>query len=171
MSGVEAWFGWPQAIVLAVTAQRLAELRYARRNTARLLAEGGVEVGAGHYPLFFLVQGAWLLALLALTPATAPISWPLLTLFLLLQAGRVWVIASLGRYWTTRIITMAGAPLITAGPYRWLRHPNYLVVGAEIVVLPLVFGQVWIAVAAGAATALLLRHRIAVEDRALAARR
>ena len=165
------WFGWPQVIVLAVAIQRIAELQYANRNAARLLAEGGVEHGAAHYPLFFLIQGAWLLALLVLTPASAPISWPLLTLFILLQAGRVWVIAALGRYWTTRIITVADAPLVTSGPYRWLRHPNYLVVAAEIVVLPLVFGQVWIAVVAGVATAPLLRHRIAVEDRALAERR
>lgn len=165
------WIGWPQIIVLAVAAQRIAELQYAKRNAARLLAAGGMEVGAGHYPLFFLIQGAWLIALLALTPADAPISWPLLVLFILLQAGRVWVIATLGRYWTTRIITVAQAPLITGGPYRWVRHPNYLVVAAEIVVLPLVFGQVWIAVAAGAATALLLRHRIAVEDEALSTRR
>lgn len=165
------WIGWPQLIVLAVALQRMAELRYARRNAARLLAEGGVEAGAGHYPLFFLIQGGWLLALLVLTPAAAPISWPLLALFVLLQAGRIWVIATLGRYWTTRIITVSDAPLVATGPYRWLRHPNYLVVAAEIVVLPMVFGQVWIAIAAGAATALLLRHRIAVEDRVLAERR
>ena len=165
------WIGWPQIIVLAVAAQRIAELQYAKRNAARLLAAGGVEVGAGHYPLFFLIQGGWLVALLVLTPVDAAISWPLLALFIVLQAGRVWVIATLGRYWTTRIITLAEAPLITGGPYRWVRHPNYLVVAAEILVLPLVFGQVWIAIAAGAATALLLRHRIAVEDRALAERR
>ena len=164
-------FGWPQIIVLAVAAQRIAELQYAKRNTARLLAEGGVEAGAGHYPLFFLIQGGWLIALLLLTPATAPISWPLLVLFVLLQAARVWVIATLGRFWTTRVITVPDAPLVTAGPYRWVRHPNYLVVAAEIVVLPLVFGQVWIAIVAGTATALLLRHRIAVEDRSLAGRR
>ena len=97
--------------------------------------------------------------------------FPLLALFIALQAGRVWVIATLGRYWTTRIITVAEAPLITGGPYRWVRHPNYVVVAAEIVVLPLVFSQVWIAIAAGAATALLLRHRIAVEDQALSGRR
>ncbi len=166
-----SWFGWPQVIVLAVAIQRVAELQYAKRNAARLLAEGGVEHGAAHYRLFFLIQGAWLLALLVLTPASAPISWPLLALFLLLQAGRVWVIATLGRYWTTRIITVADAPLVTAGPYRWLRHPNYLVVAAEIVVLPLVFAQIWIAVVAGLSTALLLRHRVAVEERALAGRR
>ena len=165
------WIGWPQIIVLAVAAQRVAELQYAKRNAARLLAAGGVEVGAGHYPLFFLIQGGWLVALLVLTPVDAAVSWPLLALFIVLQAGRVWVIATLGRFWTTRIITLAEAPLITGGPYRWVRHPNYLVVAAEILVLPLIFGQVWIAIAAGAATALLLRHRIAVEDRALAERR
>ena len=165
------WFGWPQVIVLAVALQRIAELRYAKRNAARLLAEGGVEIGAGHYPFFFIIQGGWLLALLLLTPADAPISWPLITLFLLLQAARVWIIVTLGRYWTTRIITMADAPLVSTGPYRWVRHPNYLVVAAEIVVLPLALGQFWTAILAGSATAVLLRHRIAVEDEALAARR
>ena len=165
------WFGWPQVIVLAVALQRIAELRYANRNTARLLAEGGVEVGAGHYPFFFIIQGGWLLALLLLTPADAPVSWPLIALFLLLQAARVWIIMTLGRYWTTRIITVADAPLVRAGPYRWVQHPNYLVVAAEIVVLPLALGQFWTAILAGSATAVLLRHRIAVEDQALAERR
>lgn len=171
MIALADWLGWPQVIVLAVALQRVAELQYARRNTARLLAEGGVEHGAGHYPLFFLIQGSWLLALIILTPPDAPIRWSLLALFALLQGARLWVIATLGRYWTTRIVTIADAPLITGGPYRWFRHPNYAVVAAEIVVLPLVFGQWWIALAAGLATALLLRHRIAVEENALAGRR
>ncbi len=165
------WFGWPQVIVLAVALQRIAELQYANRNTARLLAEGGVEVGAGHYPFFFIIQGGWLLALLLLTPADAPISWPLIAVFLLLQAARIWIIMTLGRYWTTRVITMPDAPLVKAGPYRWVQHPNYLVVAAEIVVLPLALGQFWTAILAGSATAVLLRHRIAVEDQALAERR
>ena len=164
------WFGWPQAIVLAVALQRVAELHYARRNTARLLARGATEHGARHYPLFFLIQGAWLAALLVLTPADAAIKWSLLAAFAGLQAARLWVIVTLGRYWTTRIVTVADAPLVTGGPYRWLRHPNYAVVMAEIVVLPLVFGQWWIALIAGLATALLLRHRIAVEESALAGR-
>lgn len=165
------WFGLPQGIVLAVALQRIAELHYARRNTARLLADGGLEHGAGHYPLFFLVQGSWLVALAVLTPADAPIRWALLAVFVLLQAARLWVIATLGRYWTTRVVTLAEAPLVTGGPYRWLRHPNYAVVAAEIVVLPLVFGEWWIAAVAGLATAFLLRHRIAVEESALASRR
>ena len=164
------WFGWPQVIVLLVAMQRGAELFYARRNTARLLALGATEHGAGHYPLFFLIQGAWLAAMLILTPAEAPIQWLLLAGFAGLQAVRLWVIATLGRYWTTRIVTLPDAPLVTGGPYRWFRHPNYAVVAAEIVLLPLVFGQWWTAGAAGLATALLLRHRIAVEDAALAGR-
>jgi len=171
VNAVGGWLGWPQAIVLAVALQRIAELLYAKRNTSRLLADGAVEYGAGHYPLFFLIQGSWLVALLILTPADAPIRWILLALFVALQAARIWVIATLGRYWTTRIITATDAPLVTGGPYRWLRHPNYAVVAAEIVVLPLVFGQWWIALIAGAATGLLLRHRIAVEESVLADRR
>ncbi len=164
------WFGWPQVIVLAVMLQRIAELQYAKRNTARLLAEGAREHGARHYPLFFLIQGSWLVALLVLTPVDAPIQWVLLMAFAGLQAARLWVIVTLGRYWTTRIVTIAKAPLVTGGPYRWLRHPNYAVVMAEIVVLPLVFGQWGIALVAGLATGFLLRHRIAVEESALAGR-
>src|SRR6056297_3345717 len=112
-------FGPPQWIVLAVLAQRLAELVLARRNAARLLAAGGREHGAGHYPLFFAVQGGWLAALFALTPPEAPLQWGWLAAFAALQAGRVWVIASLGRFWTTRIVTVPGAPLVRRGPYRW----------------------------------------------------
>ncbi len=164
-------FGPPQWIVLAVLAQRLAELVLARRNAARLMAAGGREHGAGHYPLFFVVQAGWLGALFALTPADAALHWGWLALFLGLQAGRVWVIASLGRFWTTRIITVPGAPLVRRGPYRLCRHPNYVVVAGEVAVLPLVFGQWEIAVVASVANGLLLWHRIRVEDTVLAARR
>jgi methyltransferase len=164
-------FGPPQWIVLAVVAQRLAELVLARRNAARLLAAGGREHGAGHYPLFFVVQGGWLVALFALTPPDAPLHWGWLAAFVALQAGRVWVIASLGRFWTTRVITVPGAVLVRRGPYRWCRHPNYVVVAGEIAVLPLAFGQWEIALAASAASALLLWHRIRVEEAALAAAR
>ena len=95
----------------------------------------------------------------------------LLALFVLLQAGRLWVIASLGRFWTTRIITVPGAPLIRRGPYRWLKHPNYLVVAGEIAVLPLAFGLWQVAVVFSVLNALLLWHRIRWENRALAPRR
>lgn len=160
-------FGWPQAILLAVAAQRLLELAVARRNTARLLAEGAREAGAAHYPLFVLLHAGWLLALFLAVPADAPVNGWLLAVFLLLQAGRVWVIATLGRFWTTRIITLDGAPLVRRGPFRWVRHPNYLVVAGELAVLPLVFGNVWIAVAATLLNIPLTFRRIQVEEEAL----
>lgn len=158
----------PQAIVLLVALQRLAELAYARRNEGRLRAAGAVEAGAGHYPLFVLVHGGWLVALFVLVPGEAPVHWGWLGLFVLLQAGRIWAIASLGPRWTTRVMVLPGAPLVRRGPYRYLRHPNYLIVAAEIAVLPLAFGAWEIAVVFAALNAALLVHRVRVEDRALA---
>jgi methyltransferase len=158
-------------LVLLVSLQRLAEVAWSRRNEQRLLAAGGIEVGAAHYPLFFVLHGSWLAALWLLVPANAPVIWPLLVLFALLQAARLWVITSLGRYWTTRIITVPGAPLVRRGPYRWLKHPNYFVVAGEIAVLPLAFGAWEIALLFSTLNALLLWHRIRVEEQALAPRR
>jgi methyltransferase len=160
-----------QWLVLLVAAQRLGEVAWARRNERRLRAAGGVEIGARHYPLFFVLHGSWLAALWLLVPPDAPVIWPLLVLFALLQAARVWVIASLGRYWTTRIISVPGTPLVLRGPYRWLKHPNYLVVAGEIAILPLAFGAWPVALVFSAFNGLLLRHRIRVEDAALAPRR
>ena len=163
--------GLPQVIVLLVAAQRLAELVHSRRNTRRLLAEGGVEHGAGRYPLLVLLHTAWLAALFLLVPTDAAVSWPLIAVYLLLQAARVWAVASLGRFWTTRVITLPDAPLVARGPYRWLKHPNYLVVAGEIAVLPLAFGAWELALGFSLANAALLADRIRLEDRALAPRR
>lgn len=157
-------------VVALVALQRLAELVYARRNEAGLRECGGVEVGARHYPLFVLLHGGWLLAIAVLIDPAAPVNWPLLGLYLVLQVARVWVVASLGPYWTTRIITVPDAPLVRTGPYRWLRHPNYMVVVAEIAVLPLAFGAWQISVVFSALNAALLWHRIRLENAALAAR-
>lgn len=164
-------FGWPQIIVLLVAAQRIAELLWARRNTRRLLAAGGREAGAGHYPLFVALHSAWLAALFLVVPAKAPIDPWLLAMFVALQAARLWIVATLGRYWTTRIITVPGQMLITYGPYRFSRHPNYLVVVGEIAILPLAFGAWIIAVVFSIANAALLWRRIAIEEQALAERR
>ncbi len=160
--------GLAQIVTLLVALQRLAELVYARRSARRLLAAGGVEHGAGHYPLFVALHGAWLAALFVLVPAEAPADWALLGLYGLLQLGRLWVIASLGGRWTTRVIVVPRAPLITRGPYRFLRHPNYLVVALEIPVLPLAFGAWHIALAFGLANLALLAQRMRIEERALA---
>ncbi|WP_343714663.1 isoprenylcysteine carboxylmethyltransferase family protein [Inquilinus sp.] len=162
--------GWAQGVALLVAAQRLAELAYARRNESRLRARGAVESGARHYPLFILLHGTWLLAVFLLIPADRAPSWPLLALFVLLQAARVWVVATLGPYWTTRVLSLPGAPLVRRGPYRWVRHPNYVIVAAEIAVLPLAFDAWTIAIVCSLANALLLRHRIGIEEGALAER-
>jgi methyltransferase len=157
-------------IVALVALQRLSELWLASANTRRLKAAGAVEVGAGHYPLFIALHASWLAAIVAATPWTRQPVWTLIGVFALLQFARFWVVASLGPYWTTRIITLPGAPLVRSGPFRFVRHPNYWVVSAEIAVLPLAFGD-WVAAAAWSVmNALLLRHRIGVEVAALAAR-
>jgi methyltransferase len=157
-------------VIALVVLLRLAELVYAGRNTARLLAQGGVEHGRRHYPLIVALHAGWLAALALLVPPDTPGQWPWLALFAALQAARVWVIASLGPYWTTRVITLPGAPLVRRGPYRFLRHPNYCVVAAEIAVLPLAFGAWQIALAFSVLNALVLAHRIRVEQAALASR-
>src|SRR3546814_15982307 len=100
-------------IVLAlVAAQRLAELAYARRNTRRLLAEGAAESGAAHYPLLVGLHALWLLSLAIFVPADRQPDWGLLALFAVLQLLRLWVLASLGRFWTTRVITLPGPPRV-----------------------------------------------------------
>ena len=159
------------AIIFLVMLQRLGEIILANRNTQRLRAEGAVEIGAGHYPLMVLMHAAWLMAVLWLLPAPVTISWGWLAVFVALQAARIWVITSLGRFWTTRIITLPGAPLVRRGPYRFLRHPNYLVVAGEIATLPLVFGELGVAVFFSLANAAMLFWRIRQENAALAARR
>ena len=154
-----------------VAAQRLAELAWAARNTTRLQQLGAIEADAAGYPFFIALHGGWLASLAWLVPAATSPSWLLLGLFALLQPGRVWVIASLGRYWTTRMLTLPAAPLVHTGPYRWFRHPNYLLVTAEIAILPLAFGAYTIAVAFSAFNLMLIARRISIEDRVLAPRR
>lgn len=154
-----------------VVLQRLAELVYARRNERRLRAEGAVEHGSGHYPLIVLLHVMWLAAIAGFVPADTPPNLYWLGLFGLLQLARLWVLASMGRYWTTRVVTLPDAPLVRHGPYRWVRHPNYLIVAAEIAVLPAIFGAWTIAIVFSIANAILLAWRIRIEDAALAPRR
>jgi methyltransferase len=122
------------------------------------------------YPWFVVLHGAWLTSLFCVADGAAP-SWPLLAVYGGLQLTRLWVMVSLGPFWTTRLLVLPGAALVETGPYRWLRHPNYLIVAAEIALLPLTFGAVAVAVLFSAANAVLLARRIAIEERALAPRR
>ena len=158
-------------ILLLVALARVLELGIARRNTRRLMAEGAVEAGQAHYPLIVALHAAWLASLALLVPPERTPSWPWLVVFLLLQPLRLWVIASLGRFWTTRIVSLPGAPLVRRGPFRYLRHPNYLVVELELISLPLAFGAPWIALFFGLANALVIGWRIRIEERLLAPRR
>jgi methyltransferase len=158
-------------LIAMIVIQRLIELAIARINTRRLLAEGGKEVGAGHYPLIVLLHVAWLASLLAFVPGDSFVDPVLLVVFVLLQLGRVWVLTSLSRYWTTRIITVPGAPLVRRGPFRFVRHPNYLIVEAEIIVVPMIAGAWQLALIFGLANAAVLALRIKVEERALSGRR
>jgi methyltransferase len=155
------------AVLAFVLAQRGGELLPARANTARLLRRGAVEIDRGGHRYIVALHAAWFVMLFAAVPAATSPDWPLLGLFGVLQAARLWVLASLGRRWTTRLIVLPGAPLVAAGPYRWLRHPNYLIVAGEVAILPLAFAAVAIAVAFSACNGLLLARRIRLENAAL----
>ena len=158
---------WPAIAILAfVTLQRLTELPIAAANTKRRLANGGHEVGAAHYPLIVAVHAAWLAALWWLAPGK-PINLVFLALFVLIELGRVWVLRTLGPRWTTRIIVVPGERLVADGPYRFINHPNYLVVIGEIAVLPLVFGLWKIALLFSLLNAAVLTIRITAENRAI----
>jgi methyltransferase len=149
-----------------VTVQRLAELALARRNVARLLSHGGVEYGAGHYPLMVAMHAAWLTGLWLLAYDHQVVAgW--IAVFAVLQVARVWVLASLGERWTTRIIVMPHAVPVTRGPYRFLRHPNYIVVAGEIAVVPLALGLPVYALAFSLLNLAMLTWRIRTENAAL----
>ncbi len=159
------------AIIALVAIERLGELAYATRNTRALLAMGGVEIGRAHYPLLVALHAAWLVAIVLMLPSPVVLRWAALAAYLILQLLRVWTISSLGRYWTTRIVSIPNAPLVRRGPYRFVRHPNYLIVIGEIAILPLVFGEIWVCVAFSLLNAALLAWRIREENLALAPRR
>lgn len=155
-------------LMLLVTAERAAELWLARRNTQALLARGAREVGASHYPAIVLLHALWLASLWWFARGHEIHTLWLLA-FLVLQGLRGWTLVTLGKRWTTRIIILPDAPLVRAGPYRFVSHPNYLVVVGEIAVLPLCFGLDWLALGFSLANIGMLSIRIRAENRALEA--
>jgi methyltransferase len=154
-------------IILAlVTLQRIGELVLAQYNTKNLQARGAIEVGASHYPLIVAVHAAWLVTLWVIG-RHQPVNLAALAVFVVLQALRVWIIATLGSRWTTRIIVVLGEPLIVSGPYRYLAHPNYAVVAAEIAILPLALYLPMTALVFTLLNAVVLFIRIRAESRVL----
>ena len=147
-------------------AQRLIELVIAKRNTARLLEKGAYEVGAGHYPLIIVIHSAWVISIVILGyDQSIQTSW--FILYVLLQGLRIWILASLGSRWTTRIIIL-NEPLVVRGPYRYIKHPNYVLVIGEIFVAPMVLGLFWVAVVFSLLNFFILSIRIPAENKALA---
>ncbi|OJF90762.1 hypothetical protein AX761_23060 [Rhizobium sp. 58] len=157
---------WSVLLLSAVTLERLGELWLARSNTAALKRAGGFEVAASHYPLIVILHVAWLTALWVLA-WNLPLHHAWVVVFAALQVLRLWTLSSLGRRWTTRIIVVPGERLVAKGPYRFLRHPNYVVVIGEIAVLPLCFSLTIYAVLFSIANALILTIRIRAENDAL----
>ena len=161
-------------LIGAVALERLAELVVSTRNAAWSFAHGGTEHGRGHFPPMVALHTALLVAcagevVVAGRPFLPVLGWTALTVALASQVLRWWCIATLGPRWNTRIIVVPGLPLVTSGPYRLLRHPNYVAVVAEGVALPLVH-TAWVTALVFTAlnAVLLLRYRIPAEERALA---
>jgi methyltransferase len=153
-------------ILSLVTLQRLSELVIAKRNTAGLIAKGAVEHGAFHYPVMVLLHASWLAGLWWFG-WNASIIWPLMLLYIALQAFRIWILATLGSRWTTRILTVPDETLVARGPYKYIRHPNYLLVLLEVPLLPLAFSMTWFAALYAVLNIAMLAWRIRIEDQAL----
>ncbi|OOY20395.1 hypothetical protein BMI86_07515 [Thioclava sp. DLFJ5-1] len=157
----------PSLLFLAfIVVQRLSELVIAKRNTARLLARGAHEVGASHYPVMVAMHSAWIFSLIVFGLGQ-PVHLGWLAIFAVLQVLRVWILSSLGARWTTRII-IVDEPLVARGPFKYVSHPNYMLVVAEIFVAPMVLGLLWVAVLFTVLNAAMLWVRIGVEHKALA---
>ncbi len=156
-----------------IISQRLVELWWANRNTKRLISLGGKEFSPKHYSLIVALHTTWIVAILVLilqNPAVE-LSTMYLTFFAILTAFRAWILVTLGSYFTTKIISLPGAPLRRSGPYRYMRHPNYLLVVCEIVVVPMIFGFWQIALFWGSVNVAVLYYRVKEEDKALSQRR
>ncbi len=158
---------WPSiALLTFVTAQRLSELVIARRNTMALFARGAREIAPDHYPYMVALHTGWLAGLWMLATGQ-PVQLFWFGLFMLLQVLRLWVLTTLGERWTTRIIILPGAPLVEGGPYRFFKHPNYMIVTGEIAALSLAFGMPLYALAFSLLNAAVLTVRIRAENAAL----
>ncbi len=155
------------ALLGLLTLQRVSELVIATRNTKMLLARGAIEAGAGHYPVMVALHATWLGTLWWLGHGRALVA-PFVIAFTVLQFGRAWVLATLGARWTTRVLIIPNEVPVTRGPFRFVRHPNYLVVALELPCVSLALGLGGHALLFGALNLAMLGWRIRVENRAFA---
>jgi len=161
-------FGWGAVLLAYLTVQRVAELCWARHNERRLVAAGGTEYGRPHLMALVLLHAAWLAGMWILA-SDHSVNVLFFAFFVVLQAARFWVLLTLGRRWTIRIIAVPGERLVVSGPYRYLRHPNYAVVIGEIAVVPLALGLPLYALVFSILNAVVLAIRIPAENAALSA--
>ncbi|MDX2969655.1 isoprenylcysteine carboxyl methyltransferase family protein [Kribbella solani] len=163
-------YGWYLGLVLLVALERVAELVVSLRNARWSFAQGGVESGRGHYPYMVALHTLLLAACLveaAQRPFVPALGWTMFAVVLLAQGLRWWCITVLGHQWNTRVIVVPGLRLVARGPYRWLRHPNYVAVVAEGIALPLVHTAWVTALVFTVLNIPLLAVRIRTEESAL----
>lgn len=167
MTPLFAWPVWALLLIAYVFVQRIAELAIAQRNTRRLMKEGGHEFGRKAYPLFIVLHTGWLICIVVLAVPTMQPDLLLVALFVAAQALRYWALLTLGRWWTTRLISAPHFPRVRKGPYRIIPHPNYVVVVAEIALVPLILNEITVAIVFTILNAMLLFWRIRMENRVL----
>ncbi|WP_313800549.1 isoprenylcysteine carboxylmethyltransferase family protein [Cytobacillus sp.] len=157
--------------VFLLIGQRGIELLLAKRNEHRMKQKGAIEFGQSHYPFIVAVHSIFFVSLIiewVLVPGDLSPYWPIfLSLFLIAQYGRLWVLMSLGTYWNTKIIVLPEADIVKKGPYRYVKHPNYIIVMIELIVIPLLFQAYWTAILFPILNAAVLCIRIPAEERAL----
>lgn len=158
-------------VITIVILQRLVELIIARRNEKWMLRQGAYEAGARHYPLMVVMHIAFFLSLLLevsiVNRVLSPLWIVLLILFLIAQIARIWCLTSLGKFWNTKIIILPGVNVVKKGPYQFMRHPNYVIVTTELLVLPLLFSAYFTAIIFSLLNLWMLSVRIPTEEKAL----
>lgn len=160
-------------VLCAVVIQRFIELSYSKRNERLLKSKGAIEYGREHYPLIVLMHALFFVSMFVefffsgRNKELNILNYLFLVIFILLQFARIWVLISLGENWSTRILHVPGSKLVKKGPYKFLRHPNYIIVTGEIFCLPMMFNLYITAIVFSLINLILLGIRIKKENEAL----
>jgi methyltransferase len=162
---------WMWILIFFIICQRLFEMKIAKRNERWMLARGGIRVGEAHYKWFLMLHTLFFISIMLeaglYREETFSLNMILLAVFISAQLARIWCIASLGRFWNTKIIVLPRVALIRKGPYKYVKHPNYIIVAIELFIIPLLFGAYLTAILFPLLHLLLLKIRIPLEERAL----